>query len=121
MRTAVGAVYQTVTCCSCSNPVPALGVELGLVDDAGDAVGQRRDDAVGGAGDPSGIGGAPENVVGMKVEGELAGHVMGDDRLMHVHRALGLAGGAAGEMEQRQVLGIGRRDRRNRSSASAIS
>ena len=29
---------------------------------------------------------------------------------MHVHRALGRAGGAAGEVQQRQVFGIGRRD-----------
>ena len=47
----------------------------------------------------------------MKVEREAAGHVMRDDRLMYMHRALGRAGGAAGEVEQGQILGIGRRDR----------
>ena len=45
--------------------IPALGIELGLVDDHGHAVGQRRDDAVGGAGHPSRIGGAPEDVIRM--------------------------------------------------------
>ena len=34
MRIAVGAVYQTLTRSSCEQPVPALGVEVGLVDDA---------------------------------------------------------------------------------------
>ena len=46
----------------------------------------------------------------MKVEREAAGHMMRDDGLMHVHRALGLAGGAAGEVKQREILRIGRRD-----------
>ena len=50
------------------DPVPAPGVEFGLVDDHGHAVRQRRDDAVGGAGDPAGVGRAPEDVVGVQVE-----------------------------------------------------
>src|SRR5574338_67490 len=56
MRTAVGAVYQ------------------------------RRDDAVGGAGDPSGVRRAPEDVVGVQVERVLARRVMREHRAMHVDR-----------------------------------
>ena len=85
MRIAVGAVYQTVTRCVCEDRVPALGVELRLVDDAGDAVRQRGDDAVGRAGHPARVGGAPEDVVGVQVERERAGRVVGDHRLVHVH------------------------------------
>jgi hypothetical protein len=47
--------------------VPTLGVELGVVDDQRRAIGQRRDDAVGGAGDPSWIGRAPEYVILMQI------------------------------------------------------
>ena len=68
--------------------IPALGIELGLVDDQRHAVGERRDDAVGRAGHPSGIGRAPEDVIRMQIERELAGDVMGDDGLMHVDGAL---------------------------------
>ena len=85
MRSAVGAVYQTVTRCSCEDAVPALGVELGLVDDARHAVGERGDDPVGRAGHPARVGGAPEDVVGVQVERGAAGGVVGDDRLVDVH------------------------------------
>ena len=88
MRIAVGAVYQTVTRCVLQDAVPGLGVELRLVDDAGHAVGQRRDDAVARAGDPAGIGGAPEDVVIVQVERVAAGDVVGDHRLVHVDGAL---------------------------------
>ena len=47
-----------------NDAVPTLGVEVCFVDDAGNAVGQRRDDAVGGAGDPTRIGRAPEESSG---------------------------------------------------------
>ena len=63
MRNAVGAVYQTLTRCVLEDAVPPLGVELGLVDDAGHAVGERSDDPVGRAGHPAGVGGAPVHVV----------------------------------------------------------
>ena len=46
----------------------------------------------------------------MKVEREAAGRVMRDDSLMHMHRSFGFAGGAAGEMKQSEILGIGRRN-----------
>ena len=49
-------------------PVPALRIVFALVDDAGDAMQQRRDDAVGHSRDPAGIGGAPVDVVGMQVQ-----------------------------------------------------
>ena len=107
MRMAVGAVYQTVTFCCCEDAVPALGVELGLVDDHGGAVGQRRDDAVGRAGDPAGIGGAPEDIVRMEIEDEAAGDVMRDHGVVDVHGPFRPAGRAAGEMQQRHVFGSG--------------
>ena len=88
MRIAVGAVYQTVTRSCLQDAVPALGVEVAFVDDAGDAVGQRRDDAIGRAGYPARIGRAPEDVVGMQVERQLAGDVMGNHGLVDVHGAL---------------------------------
>ena len=90
--------------------IPAFGVEVGLVDDHGHAVGERRDDAVGGARHPAGIGGAPEDVLGMKIEHVFAGDVMGDDRVVHMDGALGRSGGAAGEMQQRHVLRLRARD-----------
>ena len=86
-------------------------VELGAVDHAGHAEQQRGEDAVGGAGDPAGVGGAPEHVVRVQVEGVLAGDVMGQRRAVHVQRALGRAGGAAGEVQQRGAVGAGRRHR----------
>ena len=61
---------RRVTRCSLEDPVPALGVEVALVDDAGHAVGERGDDPVRRAGDPAGVGGAPEDVVGVQVERE---------------------------------------------------
>ena len=88
--------------------IPALGVEFLAVDDRGHAVQQRRDDAVGGACHPARVGGAPEDVVGMQVERIAGGGVMGDGRAMHMHGALGGAGGAAGEVQQRHVFGRGR-------------
>ena len=65
---AVGAVYQTVTRWSCKvryqrsaskSPSSTMHVTPWR---------QRRDDAVGGAGHPAGVGGAPEDVVGVQVE-----------------------------------------------------
>ncbi len=90
-----------------NNAIPALGVEVRFVDDAGDAVRQRRDNPVGSPGDPTRIGGAPENIAGMKIEGVLAGDVMRDHRLVHMHGALRLARRAGGEVNQRHVFGIG--------------
>ena len=110
MRIAVGAVYQTLTRSRCRMPYQRLGIELRLGDDAGHAVGQWRDDAVAGAGDPAGIGRAPEDVVIVQIERIDAGDVMRDHRLMHMDRALGSARGAAGEVQQGAILGICRRN-----------
>ena len=110
MRIAVGAVYQTLTRLVLQDAVPGRRVELRLGDHAGHAVGQRRDDAVAGAGDPAGIGGAPEDVVVVQVERVMAGDVMRHHRLVHMDRAFRPAGGAAGEMQQRVILRIGRRN-----------
>ena len=88
------------------NGIPALGVEVRFVDDAREPVRERRDDAVRRAGDPARIGRAPEHIVRMEVEREARRRVMGDDGLMHVHRAFRLAGRPAREVEQRRILGI---------------
>ena len=91
-------------------PIPALGIELGLVDDQRRAVGERRDDAVGGAGHPAGVRRAPEDVLRMEVERKAPGDVMRDHGLVHVHRALRPTRGAAGEVQQGHVLGGCRHD-----------
>ena len=88
----------------------SVGVEVALVDDARDAVRERRDDAVGGAGDPAGVGRAPEDVVRVEVERELAGDVVRDDGPVDVHGAFRRAGRAAREVEESDVLGVGGRD-----------
>ena len=88
-------------------PIPALGIELGLVDDQRRAVGERRNDAVGGAGHPAGIGRAPEDVLRVEIEREAAGDVMRNHGLVHVHRALRPSRRAAGEVQQGHVLGAG--------------
>ena len=46
----------------------------------------------------------------MQIEHPPAGQAVGDDRLMNVKRALGRAGGAAGEMQQRPVVRGGEGD-----------
>ena len=46
----------------------------------------------------------------MKVERILAGDVMGDHRLVHMHRALRFSGRPRGKMNQRHVLRIRRRN-----------
>ena len=103
------------------NRVPAFGVEVGFVDDAGEPVGQGRDDPVGGAGHPPGIGRAPEHVVGVEVEDDRAGVVVGDHGAVYVNRPLGPPGRTAGEVQQRRGFGrcgrdlirrIGRTDQR---------
>ena len=101
--------------------VPTLGVELGLIDDQRRAVGQRRDDAVGGAGDPSGIGRAPEHVILMQIEHETTGDVVRHRGLMDVHGAFGPARCPAGEVEKRHVFGSGRRAMSNESDAVAMA
>ena len=103
-------------------PYQVCGVELGLDDEIGHAVRQRRNDAVAGAGDPARIGGAPEDVVVMQVERIEPGGMMGHDRLVDVDRAFRPAGRAAGEMQQRHVLGrrsAGSRSRRRRPPSAA--
>ena len=86
---------------------PAHRVQVGLVDDQGRADGQGGDDAVTGAGDPAGIGGAPEDVRRVQVEGIPASEDMKQDGPVDVNGALGLAGGTAGEVQQGHVLGPG--------------
>ena len=87
--------------------VPALGIEVRLVDDAGHAVGQRRDDAVGGPGHPAGIGRAPETCrLGENPARSLPVMWCATTASMDMNRAFGRAGGAAGEVEQRYVFRI---------------
>ena len=43
----------------------------------------------------------------MEVEGEAGGRIVGDDGLVDVHGALGLAGGAGREVKRREVVRVG--------------
>ena len=121
MRIAVGAVYHTRTCCFSRIPYHRSASKSAFVDDARDAVGQRGDDAVRSAGHPAGIGRAPENVVGMQVEGDLPRDVVGHDRVMDVHRPLRSPRRAAGEVQQRPGLPDRSAGSRTRRSTAAIS
>ena len=85
--------------------VPARGIELGLVDHHRDAVQQGREDAVRHACDPSGVGCAPKHIALVQVECVAAGHPVRQRGFVHMHRAFGPTGGAAGEVQQRQVVG----------------
>ena len=85
--------------------IPAFNVEFRLVDDHRHPVRQGCHDAVGRAGHPAGVGGAPVNVCGTQIEGNAPGRMMGDHGLMDMHDALGLSGRSRGEMQKRGVLG----------------
>ena len=79
-----------------------------LVENLGDAVGQRTVDAVGVPGDPADVGGAPEHVgFGLDVE-DVVMRVggLGQVAAAGVHDALGLAGGARGVQQKQRMLGI---------------
>ena len=89
------------------DPVPPAGVEVGGVGDDGDAAAERAEDSVGRARDPARVGGAPVDVAGAQVEGELGRDVVGQDRLVHVDGALRLARRAAREVQQRRVVRTG--------------
>ena len=52
---------------------------------------------------------------GCRSSASLPVDVVRDHGAVHVERTLGLAGGAAGEMQQRRVFGIGRSDRKFRA------
>ena len=93
------------------NPVPVFGIELGLIDDRGDTVQQRRDDAVCRPGHPAGIGCAPVDIAVVQVQGIAAGYVVHRDRAVDVLGALRCPSGAAGEVQQRGILGGGWLDR----------
>ena len=84
--------------------IPALGLEIGLVDDHRHAVRERGEHAVRRASDPSGIRRAPEDVLGMQIEREASRHVVHHDRLVHVQGPFRGACRSAGEVEQRRVL-----------------
>ena len=107
---AVGAVYQTVTPLLRQDAVPPARVERAVLDDHGDAVGERRDDPVRGPRDPARVRRAPEDVVRVQVEGIAGRHVVREHRTVDVHRPLRPAGRAAGEVQQRHVLRVGGRD-----------
>jgi len=46
----------------------------------------------------------------VEVKRVAARHVMGNDRPMHMHRALGHSGGAAGEVQQSEIFRVRRRN-----------
>ena len=87
--------------------VPALGVKFFAVHQRGHAVQQRRQDAVGGASDPAGVGGAPEAVLRVQVQRVATRGVVGNGRAVHMQGAFGRAGGAAGEVQQCGAVGGG--------------
>ncbi len=87
--------------------VPACHIKFRLVHDHRHAVRQRRDDPVGRARDPARIGGAPIDITGPQIERDPAGRVMGDNGLMHMHHAFGLARCSGCEMQQGRVFGQG--------------
>ena len=84
--------------------VPAFRIELLAIDDRSDTMHQRGDDAVGRAGHPAGVGGAPVDVVGVQIERVAAGGPVRDDRTVYVHGALRRPRRATGEMHQRHVF-----------------
>src|SRR5690606_18605843 len=90
-------------------PVPVGEVGRALVHQRRHAVGEDAVDDVAVPGDPAEVGGAPVDlvVVRVQVEDVLAGQV----RLHHVpaggvHDALGLAGGPRGVEDEGEVLGV---------------
>ena len=111
MRMAVGAVYQTLTCCSCRMRYQRSASKSASSTMLVTPCSKRRDDAIRRAGHPAGIGRAPEDIVGVQIENIFAGHVVHQHRIVDVDGPLGHAGGAAGEVQQGHVLGIGRRNR----------
>ncbi len=92
------------------NPIPALGIEVGLVDDHRGAVHERGDDPVGRAGHPAGVSSTPVDSARFETEHQAAGEAVGDDRFVHVNGTFGPPGRSAGEVEQRRILRIGRSD-----------
>ncbi len=92
------------------DPVPTFGVEIRFVHNTGEPIRQRRDDAVGGAGHPARVGGAPEDVRRMEIERKFARDVVGRHGAMHVEGPLGCSGRAAGEMQECRVFRIGGSD-----------
>ena len=66
---------------------------------------QRRDDAVGGARDPTRVCRTPVSIFGMQIERVAPRGVVCDDRAVHMHRTLGCASRATGEMQQRRIIG----------------
>lgn len=90
--------------------IPALRVEVGFVHEIRHAMQQRREDAIRSARHPAGIGGTPEDVVGVQIEHVFPRRVMREHRVMHMHRALWHARRAAREMQHRHILRVGRRN-----------
>ena len=105
VRVPAAEALTTAHALALENAVPAFSIEIRLVHDARDAMQQRRHDAVGGSRYPAGIGRAPIDVVGVEIERHHAGGVVHHRRAVHVHGALGHAGRAAGEVQERHVFG----------------
>ncbi|COV60719.1 Uncharacterised protein [Mycobacterium tuberculosis] len=77
-------------------PVSVGGIRRALVENLGDSVAQRAVDAVGVAGDPADVGGAPEHVA-VRLDIENGAHrvaTLSEIAAAGVHNAFGLAGGA---------------------------
>src|SRR3990172_1686213 len=82
------------------------GGEPALVDEAGGAVAPGPEHAVGGAGHPARVGGAPVDVLIVEVEDVPGGGVVAHDGHMDVGGPLRLTRGAGGVVHDREVLRV---------------
>ena len=90
--------------------IPARHIKFRLIDNHRHAVGQRRDDPVGCARHPAGVGCAPVDIARLEIERHLPGHMMRHNSLVHMNHPLGFARRARREMQKSRVLDIHRRD-----------
>ena len=87
--------------------IPAGGIKVGFIHQVGDPVHQRCYDPVRGAGYPSRVGRAPEHIPFMEIQHILAGHVVHQNRIVHVNSPFRHSGGSAREVQQADILRIG--------------
>ena len=92
----------------CQNAVPRGRIEFGFDDDIGHSMGERGEDSITCSRHPAGVGGAPEPVLRMQIKRIETRDKMRHYRIMDMDGPLRPPGGAAGEMEQRHILGFRR-------------
>ena len=84
--------------------IPSLCIKIRLIDDASDAVRERGDNSIGSPGHPPRIGRTPKHIIIMKIERELAGHMMSNDCTVNVQRPLRFSGSATREVQQCWII-----------------